>query len=118
MVHTSALYSQSQHDVSDTIRAQFTLSEDTLLNITKTFLREADEGLASYGHAMAMMYVVFMSVDQARTNSPQSDIRLLSPRRFRNRVRPTYLNRAAMLMRPHSTFLALDLGGTNLYVTV
>lgn len=55
MVHTSALYSQSQQDVLDTIRTQFTLSDDTLLNITTTFLREAAEGLASYGQSMAMM---------------------------------------------------------------
>lgn len=58
MAPTSAFHSLSQQDVLDTIHAQFTLSEDTLLNLTKTFLREAAQGLANYGHSMAMMCVL------------------------------------------------------------
>lgn len=116
MVHTSALYSQSQQDVLDTIRTQFTLSEDTLLHITQVFLREAAEGLATYGQPMAMMYVLIVAAYQTRVNGPQSDVRQVSSRRFRDRVCLAYLPRAAMLMQPNSTFLALDLGGTNLYV--
>lgn len=56
MAHTSALHSLSQEDVLDTLRTQFTVQPDTLVNLTKTFLREAAQGLASYGLSMAMMY--------------------------------------------------------------
>lgn len=86
MVYTSALYSQSQQDVLDTIRTQFSLSDKTVLDITKTFLREAAEGLAGYGQAMAMMYAFFIPAGQTRTNSSQSDVRQVGPRRFRDRV--------------------------------
>ncbi|KAG6375103.1 hexokinase [Boletus reticuloceps] len=93
MVHTSTSCSQSQQDALDSIRTQFTISEDTLLDIAKTFLREAAEGLASYGQSMAMMYVLIVVANQAHTNIPQPDVR-----------------------KTGSTFLALDLGGTNLRV--
>lgn len=63
MVHTSAFHSQSQQDALNAIHAQFTLSEDTLVDLTKTFLREAAQGLASYGHPMAMMYVPIIGAD-------------------------------------------------------
>lgn len=116
MVHTSALYSKSQRDVLDTIRAQFTLSEDTLLHITQVFLREAAEGLASYGQSMAMMYVLVVAPHQTRINGIQSDVRQVSSRWFRDWACLAYLPRAAVLTQSNSTFLALDLGGTNLYV--
>ncbi|KAI9575011.1 hexokinase [Boletus coccyginus] len=87
MVHTSALYSKSQRDVLDTIRAQFTLSEDALLHITQVFLREAAEGLASYGQSMAMIPTFVKSVPDGSETG-----------------------------HSNSTFLALDLGGTNLRV--
>lgn len=116
MAPTSALYLHSQQEVLDTIRVQFTLSEDTLLSITKTFLREAAEGLASYGQSMAMMYVLIVAADQTRINGPQSDVRQVSPRWFRDWVCLIYLPGALILMQLNSTFLALDLGGTNMYV--
>lgn len=86
MAPTFALYSHSQTDVLDTIRAQFTLSEDTLLSITKTFLREAAEGLASYGQSMAMMCVLIIAADQTRIYGPQSHVRQVSSRWFRDWV--------------------------------
>lgn len=113
MAHTSALYSQSQQDILNTVHAQFTLSEDILLNLTKTFLREAAQGLASYGHSMAMMYVLIIVADQTCIESSQSDVRQVSSRWFRDWVCLPHLPRA-MLILVISTFLALDLGGTNL----
>ncbi|KAG8218333.1 hexokinase [Butyriboletus roseoflavus] len=99
MAHTSAFYSQSQQDVLNTIRAQFTLSEDTLLDLTKTFLREAAQGLASYGHSMAMMYVPITC-----------PIKLVL-----KDLSPTFV-KSVPDGSETGTFLALDLGGTNLRV--
>lgn len=64
MARTSAIHARYHQDVIDTIRAQFTLSEDTLVDLTQTFLREAAQGLAQYGRPMAMMYVLVIAVDQ------------------------------------------------------
>lgn len=113
MAHTSAFYSQSQQDVLSTLHAQFTVSADSLRNLTETFLREAAEGLATYGQSMAMMYVLLIAADQTCINSSQSDLRQASPRWFRDRVCLAYLP-YAILIQTNSTFLALDLGGTNL----
>ncbi|KAF9224332.1 hexokinase [Gyrodon lividus] len=83
MAHTSALHAQFQQDVLKTIHDQFTIPDDTLLNITKTFLREVADGLASYGHPMAMIPTFVKGVPDGSETG---------------------------------TFLALDLGGTNLRV--
>jgi hexokinase len=62
MAHTSALHAQYQQDILKTIHDQLTISDDTLLNITRTFLREVTDGLSSYGHPMAMMYASTFTV--------------------------------------------------------
>ncbi|KAH7930242.1 hypothetical protein BV22DRAFT_1028461 [Leucogyrophana mollusca] len=83
MAHTSALLSHNTEDILKTLRQQFTLDDKSLFNITATFLREVSDGLANYGHPMAMI--------------------------------PTFV-RAVPDGTETGTFLALDLGGTNLRV--
>ncbi|KIK99707.1 hypothetical protein PAXRUDRAFT_131530 [Paxillus rubicundulus Ve08.2h10] len=83
MAHTSALHVQYRQDVLRTIHDQLTISDDTLLNITRTFLREVTDGLSSYGHPMAMIPTFVKGVPDGSETG---------------------------------TFLALDLGGTNLRV--
>jgi hypothetical protein len=46
--------------VVDQIERQFTLSPETLVDLTKAFLNEFELGLGSYGQAMAMMYAPFL----------------------------------------------------------
>ncbi|KAF9246894.1 hexokinase [Melanogaster broomeanus] len=83
MENTWAISYQSQQDVLKTIHDLFTIHDDTLLNITKTFLREMAEGLSSYGCPMAMIPTFVKGVPDGSETG---------------------------------TFLALDLGGTNLRV--
>jgi len=52
-------YTNTQ-DVVDQIQRQFTLSPETLVDLTKAFLNEFELGLGSYGQAMAMMYARFL----------------------------------------------------------
>jgi len=51
-------YTNTQ-DIVDQIERQFTLSPETLVDLTKAFLNEFELGLGSYGQAMAMMYAPF-----------------------------------------------------------
>ena len=44
--------------VFDTLRSQFTIDDDQLVEITKRFLDEFKEGLEGYGKDMAMMCVL------------------------------------------------------------
>ncbi|KIJ70418.1 hypothetical protein HYDPIDRAFT_105131 [Hydnomerulius pinastri MD-312] len=83
MAHTSALHAQCSEDILKTIHNQFTLGDDSLFNITKTFLREVSDGLSNYGHPMAMIPTFVKGVPDGSETG---------------------------------TFLALDLGGTNLRV--
>ncbi|KAG9317153.1 hexokinase [Chiua virens] len=78
-----SLTSQSQQVALDALRAQFTISDDSLANITTTFLREAVGGLTNYGCSMAMIPTFVKEVPDGSETG---------------------------------TFLALDLGGTNLRV--
>jgi len=57
MASTSAFTYRSAKDLYDHIDAQFQLSSDQLIDLTKNFLHEFKLGLENYGHAMAMMYV-------------------------------------------------------------
>jgi len=57
MASTSAFTYRSAKDLYDHIDAQFQLSGDQLIDLTKNFLHEFKLGLENYGHAMAMMYV-------------------------------------------------------------
>lgn len=52
-------YSNTQ-GVVDQIERQFTLSPETLIDLTKAFLNEFELGLGSYGQPMAMMYATFL----------------------------------------------------------
>ncbi|PPQ66277.1 hypothetical protein CVT26_010961 [Gymnopilus dilepis] len=69
--------------VFDLIQRQFTLDQDSLVEITKAFLREFKVGLENYGHPMAMIPSFVTAVPDGTETG---------------------------------TFLALDLGGTNLRV--
>lgn len=48
-------------DVLVSISNQFNVDDDRLFSITDTFLQEMAEGLANYGHPMAMMYATPLS---------------------------------------------------------
>jgi hypothetical protein len=50
----------STQGVVDQIEHQFTLSPETLVDLTKAFLNEFELGLGSCGQAMAMMYAPFL----------------------------------------------------------
>ncbi|KIK08425.1 hypothetical protein K443DRAFT_672443 [Laccaria amethystina LaAM-08-1] len=69
--------------VVDQIEHQFTLSPETLVDLTKAFLNEFELGLGSYGQAMAMIPTFVTGVPDGTETG---------------------------------TFLALDLGGTNMRV--
>lgn len=55
MASTSAFTYRSAKDLYDHIDAQFQLSGDQLIDLTKNFLHEFKLGLENYGHAMAMI---------------------------------------------------------------
>jgi hexokinase len=57
MASTSAFAYSSAKDLYEHIDAQFQLSDNQLVELTKTFLHEFKLGLEGYGRAMAMMYV-------------------------------------------------------------
>ncbi|KAF8897142.1 hexokinase [Infundibulicybe gibba] len=89
MASTSALYSQDEQRVLDDIHRRFQLDSESLVGLTKAFVDEFRIGLQSYGQPMAMIPTFVTGVPDG-TETGQA---------------PTPL-----------TFLALDLGGTNLRV--
>jgi len=62
MASISSFHYQSAQEVFDLIESQFTLQQEPLVELTKTFLNEFKTGLTSYNHAMAMMcaFISFM----------------------------------------------------------
>lgn len=60
MAPISTPQSTNTQDVVDQIERQFTLSPESLVDLTKAFLNEFELGLGSYGQPMAMMYVPFL----------------------------------------------------------
>ncbi|KAF6762898.1 hexokinase [Ephemerocybe angulata] len=83
MPSISALQFADAQSVLDNIERQFTISDDTLVEIAKGFLVEFEEGLNNYGKDMAMIPTFVTGVPDGTEQG---------------------------------TFLALDLGGTNLRV--
>ncbi|KAF5364079.1 hypothetical protein D9756_000575 [Leucocoprinus leucothites] len=83
MASTTAFTYSSAKDLYEHIDAQFQLSDQQLVELTKTFLHEFKLGLEDYGHAMAMIPTFVTGVPDGTEKG---------------------------------TFLALDLGGTNLRV--
>ncbi|KAJ3568406.1 hypothetical protein NP233_g5735 [Leucocoprinus birnbaumii] len=83
MASTSAFAYSSASELYEHIDAQFRLSDNQLVELTKTFLHEFKLGLEDYGHAMAMIPTFVTGVPDGTEKG---------------------------------TFLALDLGGTNLRV--
>jgi len=55
MPSLSAFQYESAQAVLDAIESQFRISEEKLIEITKGFLEEFEEGLSHYGKDMAMM---------------------------------------------------------------
>jgi hexokinase len=49
---------ESPQAVFDLLSRQFSLDENVLVELTKTFLEEFKIGLGSYNHPMAMMWVL------------------------------------------------------------
>ncbi|KAF8639769.1 hypothetical protein AX17_001029 [Amanita inopinata Kibby_2008] len=76
-------FSDDEQRILSDIDRQFHLSTDTLVDLTKAFLDEFNDGLASYNHPMAMIPTFVTGVPDGTEKG---------------------------------TFLALDLGGTNLRV--
>lgn len=122
MASISSFYYQSPQEVFDVIDSQFTLHPDSLIELTKAFLDEVKIGLTNYNCAMAMMSAfIFWTTTLSLTCVFQSYICNRCSRWHRDRV-------CYKIIRPSleyflmisfffilSTFLALDLGGTNLW---
>lgn len=62
MARNSALSNDSSEVALANIERQFTLTEESLLEITKAFLEEVATGLKEYNHPMAMMYSLLSTV--------------------------------------------------------
>jgi hexokinase len=117
---TTAIYNAHTDKISSLladIEEQFTLDEDVLISITLHFHKLFNLGLSEYGHPMAMMYAytLYILVLFIHKGS-QSFIRHWRSRWYGDRV---MLDHASLVMCMcnigyGSTFLALDLGGTNL----
>ena len=58
MASTAAFLYRSAQEVYEHIDARFQLTNEQLVELTKTFLHEFKLGLESYGHDMAMMYAI------------------------------------------------------------
>jgi hexokinase len=59
MSPTTALHGgASDNDILNSLHNQFTIDDQSLFKITKTFLSEISEGLSTYGRPMAMMYIL------------------------------------------------------------
>jgi hexokinase len=56
-----ALNNHNSQRVFDDINSQFQLSPEVLTQLTVAFVDEIGLGLASYNHAMAMVYVLFFT---------------------------------------------------------
>ncbi|KAF8974696.1 hexokinase [Flammula alnicola] len=83
MASTSSFQYESPQAVFDLLDSQFSLDDNVLVELTKTFLEEFKTGLGSYNHPMAMIPSFVTGVPDGTETG---------------------------------TFLALDLGGTNLRV--
>ncbi|KAG2362026.1 hexokinase [Suillus spraguei] len=83
MSHTTAFHGSAKEDILKSLYNQFTIDDQCLFKITKTFLSEISDGLSSYGRPMAMIPTFVKGVPDGSETG---------------------------------TFLALDLGGTNLRV--
>jgi hexokinase len=55
MPPTGALYSDSADTILEDIENQFRLDTDTLVGLTRAYLDELAEGLATYGKPLAIM---------------------------------------------------------------
>jgi len=58
MPPTTAIFTRDAQRLFDDIEEQFTLSTESLVDLTKAFLDEIARGLGEYNHPMAMMCVV------------------------------------------------------------
>ena len=121
--------SNSQPDTAsnilDAIELQFKLDDVALTRITARFLQEVSDGLSEYGQAMAVMYVQLCCIlpFQVVHAFLRDLVQLLSLLCHRARRRgqsstfpqsPTPMHTFSPSPSIPSTFLALDLGGTNL----
>lgn len=119
MASTSIYQHDDGQDVLDLIDRQFAFTPEKLVTITKGFLEEMERGLNEYGKPMAMMFVPVhhgpksFLILHPPTVPPSFVVSLMAQKLgtcstlcdcFRLRRTDTTL----------STFLALDLGGTNL----
>lgn len=108
---------QASQDILNTIEEQFTLSGETLCAITKQFVDDFNLGLSRYNEPMAMMYVRlvrFGSYIELITISPTFVTGALPDGSETGYVRSLFSIPLLPTFCPLSTFLALDLGGTNL----
>lgn len=109
----SALTYDNEQHIFDQIDRQFQLSQETLVELSKAFLREFSAGLGEYNHPMAMMYVTWISVfTTSDTFKPYVCDR--RSRWHRNWVSFFDLHNKSETNIELRTFLALDLGGTNM----
>jgi hexokinase len=58
MASLPSLQYEDSQAVFDLLSRQFSLDENVLIDLTKTFLEEFKTGLGSYNHPMAMMWVL------------------------------------------------------------
>ena len=122
---TTAIYNAYSHNIKSLlsdIEEQFTLDEHALISITSHFHKLFNAGLSEYGHPMAMMYAC--TQNHSALTLPDVDF-LPAPRSslacqmvLRQGSVSSHHATFEMLTPNDSTFLALDLGGTNLYLSL
>ena len=118
MASISSFYYKNPQEVFDFIDDQFTLKPDSLVELTKTFLDEVKTGLTNYNQAMAMMCAFILFTKTLSLTCFQSLICYRCSQWFRNWVCCKHQSKYYFLIIHSSTFLALDLGGTNLWFEV
>lgn len=112
MASTSSYFYADAQKVIDDIDQQFQLGPEKLTDLTNAFLEEFALGLGEYKRPMAMMSVCGSSIFTALTIL-QSNLCHRGSRWHGKRVCYPTIPFGSCSYSP-STFLALDLGGTNL----
>ena len=114
MASISSFYYKNAQEVFDILEDQFTLQPDFLVELTKAFLDEVKIGLTNYNQAMAMMCAFITFTKTLSLTCFQSHICYRRSRWLGDWV--CYIRPCLeyFLIIRSSTFLAVDLGGTNL----
>lgn len=118
MASISSFYYQNAQTVFDVIEDQFTLQPDPLVELTKAFINEFKIGLANYNQPMAMMYAAIFFTKHNTDLIPVPHLLQVFPmvQRQGTVTNPFMCQIWSNNAIYPSTFLALDLGGTNLWL--